>query len=110
LPTIVGALLIALSVLLAGRGVSRTINRSTKQMSEAVTTALDRLTTDVSNVITDVAQALRDAAGSADDTPTADAINAQAKRLEDLDATLHSGGGPVTEPAPEPAPEPPPEG
>ncbi len=99
MPTIVGALLIAFAVLWAGRGVSRTINRSTTQMSEAVTTALDRLTTDVSNVITDVAQALRDAAGSTDDTPTAEAINAQAQRLEDLDASLK------TPPAPEPAPE-----
>lgn len=86
--TIVGALLIAFAVLLGARGISRSINRSATQMSEAITTALDRLTSDISTVITDVAQALRDAASGSTDTTTADAVNAQAQRLEDFDASL----------------------
>lgn len=91
----IGQILIASAILGAGVLISRSLNR----MSEAVTTALDRLTTDISTVITDVAQALRDAAGTSNDQATADLINAQAKRLEDFDASLK------TPPAPEPAPE-----
>lgn len=86
--TIVGALLIAFAVLWAGRGISRSINRSSTQMSEAVTTALARLSTDVSNVIADVAVALRNAADHSDDDATAAAINEQAQKLEDLDVSL----------------------
>lgn len=105
--TIVGALLIAFAVLGAGRGISRSIYRSAIHMSEAITTSLDRLTSDVSTVITDVATALRDAASGSTDTTTADAINAQAQRLEDFDATLKT---PAIEPTPgEPSPEPTPE-
>lgn len=86
--TIVGALLIAFAVLGAGRGISRSIYRSAIHMSEAITTSLDRLTSDVSTVITDVATALRDAADNSNDDATAEAINAQAQRLEDFDVTL----------------------
>lgn len=99
----IGQLLIASAVLGAGVLISRSLNR----MSEAVTTALDRLTTDISTIITDVAQAIRDAASNSTDPATADAINAQAQRLEDFDASLHTPAdvSPPSEPAPEPAPE-----
>jgi DNA-binding ferritin-like protein len=92
----IGQLLIASAIL----GAAVLISRSLNHMSEAVTTALDRLTTDISTVITDVAAAIRDAAGNSTDPATADAINAQAQRLEDFDASLHAPA-----PAPEPAPE-----
>lgn len=94
MPTIVGALLIAFALMGAAKQISRSINRSANQMSEAVTTALARLTTDVSNVITDVADALRNAAGGSNDGATADAILAQAQRLEDLDASLKAPPAP----------------
>lgn len=59
-----------------------------KAMSQALTDALNHLTTSVTNELAAVAEALRNAASGADDTATADAINAQAQRLDDFVGTL----------------------
>lgn len=63
-------------------------------MTDELTTSIARLTTDVSTVISDVAQALRDAADTTDDTNAAAAINEQAQKLEDFDATLKAPPAP----------------
>jgi outer membrane murein-binding lipoprotein Lpp len=60
-------------------------------MSEALTTAINRLTTEVTETLDDVAQVLRDIANNTGDQQAADAINAQADRLDAFQATLPKG-------------------
>lgn len=65
-------------------------------MSEALTTAINRLTTEVSETLEDVAAALREAANNTGDQAAADAINAQADRLDAFQATLPKGDDTVS--------------
>lgn len=95
MPTLTGAILIALAIIW-----------SFKRMSQALTDAIARLTTEVSETIADVAQKLADIAAGTDDSAAAAAINAQADILNTFQENLLASGGatPIT-PPPEPVPE-----
>lgn len=86
-----------------GRYVFQPTNKELHLMSQRLTDAITSLTTEVSTVLADVAAELTAIAQGTDDSDDAEAIEAQAQRLRDMDATLPTHASAVTAAASAPA-------